>query len=564
MRLINFLWGHSRGVIALAALVGIISGGSSALLMALINARLSIDAPPSKALIWGFAGVVVIALISNYASRVLLSQISQQAIFALRMRLCRQVLSSPLRRLEEIGSPRILATLTQDIPTITRAFLDLPFFCINLTIVVGCLIYLGWLAPSILSGVVVFLLLGMLGLTLPKKKADRAWKLGREEADTLFEHFRALTGGIKELTLHRARQEAFLADRLEASAVSYRDHQIKAGKLYAVSGGWGFVLYFVFMGFLLFAVPAWLNISLLALTGYTLTTLYLRAPLVALIDSISTFSQANMSLQKFDELGLSLAPAEARRDSTKREDEPAPSWEQLHLSSLTHAYFREGLDSNFALGPINLTFTRGELVFLMGGNGSGKTTLAKLLAGLYTPETGEIFVDGRPVDENNRDEYRQLFSAIFSDFHLFELLGLNNDNLEQRAQGYIERLQLGHKVKVQGDRFSTTELSQGQRKRLALLTSYLEDRSIYIFDEWAADQDPYFKEVFYLELLPELKAKGKTVIVISHDDRYIHVADRLIKLDYGIVEEDLRLNPSRATSRESLTPALEECIASAS
>ncbi|HEX8846790.1 MAG TPA: cyclic peptide export ABC transporter [Pyrinomonadaceae bacterium] len=561
MRLTNFLLRHSRGVIVLAALVGIISGGSSAILMALINARLSTDAPPSPALIWGFVGVMLVALVSNYASRVLLSQISQRAIFDLRMRLCRQVLASPLRRLEEIGSHRILATLTQDIPAITRAFLDLPFFCINLTIVVGCLIYLGWLAPNMLSGLVIFLVLSMLGLMLPKRKADRVWKRARNEADTLFDHFRALTGGIKELTLHRPRQEAFLTEHLEASALAYRDHQVEAGKLYALSSSWGFVLYFIFMGFLLFVVPAWLNISLLALTGYTLTALYLRAPLVAVLDSITTFSQANMSLQKFDELGLSLAPADALGEQKKREDTPAPSWEHVHLASITHAYFREGTDNNFVLGPIDLKFTRGELVFLMGGNGSGKTTLAKLLAGLYAPETGEIFVDGQPVGEENREEYRQLFSAIFSDFHLFELLGLNKDNLGQRAQGYIERLQLSHKVEVRGDKFSTTELSQGQRKRLALLTSYLEDRSIYIFDEWAADQDPYFKEVFYLELLPELKAKGKTVIVISHDDRYIHVADRLIKLDYGLVEEDLRLNPTRAASREVLTPALEECIA---
>jgi putative ATP-binding cassette transporter len=88
--------------------------------------------------------------------------------------------------------------------------------------------------------------------------------------------------------------------------------------------------------------------------------------------------------------------------------------------------------------------------------------------------------------------------------------------------------------------FSTLALSQGQRKRLALLTAYLEDRPIYLFDEWAADQDPQFKEIFYHHLLPELRARNKTVLVITHDDRYYDVADRLIKLDYGKLVYDGR------------------------
>jgi len=56
---------------------------------------------------------------------------------------------------------------------------------------------------------------------------------------------------------------------------------------------------------------------------------------------------------------------------------------------------------------------------------------------------------------------------------------------------------------------------------------------VYLFDEWAADQDPVFKKVFYTQLLPELKARGKAVLVISHDERYFGAADRVIRLDYG-------------------------------
>jgi putative ATP-binding cassette transporter len=220
---------------------------------------------------------------------------------------------------------------------------------------------------------------------------------------------------------------------------------------------------------------------------------------------------------------------------------PRRPWERIEFIGVTHTYFQEREERNFICGPIDLTLYPGELVFMMGGNGSGKTTFAKLVTGLYIPESGEIRIDGEVVTDRNREYYREHFSAVFSDFYLFtQLLGFDPRDVESRAQARLNRLQLDHKVEVDGGCFSTTELSQGQRKRLALLVAFLEDRPIYLFDEWAADQDPTFREVFYLELLPELKAMGKTVIVISHDDRYFHVADRLIKMDCGRIEFDKR------------------------
>jgi putative ATP-binding cassette transporter len=215
------------------------------------------------------------------------------------------------------------------------------------------------------------------------------------------------------------------------------------------------------------------------------------------------------------------------------------SWERLDMSGVTHTYYQEREDRNFTLGPIDLTFHPGELVFLVGSNGSGKTTLAKLLTGLYRPESGEIRMNGERITDLNLEDYRQHFSMVFSDPYLFEqLLGLDTPNLDGKAREYITRLQLDHKVTVKDGALSTVELSAGQRKRLALLTAYMEERPIYIFDEWAADQDPVFKDFFYHHLLPELRLKGKTILVISHDDRYYSAASRLIKLDNGRVESD--------------------------
>jgi putative ATP-binding cassette transporter len=208
------------------------------------------------------------------------------------------------------------------------------------------------------------------------------------------------------------------------------------------------------------------------------------------------------------------------------------------LKQVTYTYRHEDSPDEFTLGPIDLSIPAGELLFITGGNGSGKTTLAKIIVGLYPPETGSIQYNGVSVTDQNRDTYRQLFSVVFSDFFLFEsLLGMSGADLDERARTYLSDLQLDHKVKIQGGMLSTTRLSQGQRKRLALLTAALENRPVFFFDEWAADQDPAFKEIFYFNILADLKAHGKTVIVISHDERYYGVADRIVHMESGCLVE---------------------------
>jgi putative ATP-binding cassette transporter len=165
----------------------------------------------------------------------------------------------------------------------------------------------------------------------------------------------------------------------------------------------------------------------------------------------------------------------------------------------------------------------------------------KVLAGLYQPLRGDVKLGGTMVTDGNREWYREHFSIIFSDFHLFKkLLGQSNSHVERLVPHYLRLLHLDQKITVHDRTFSTLDLSQGQRKRLALVTAYLEDRSIYVFDEWAADQDPQYKEVFYKTLLPDLRARGKSVIVITHDDRYFHLGNQVIKLEDGKVVEHVR------------------------
>ncbi len=543
MKLFLFFIHYSRRIAILAILAGIISGVSSTGMLAVINASLRGNGPSAGKLIWAFVALCLLLPLARFTSESLLIRLGQDALLELRMRLCRQILATPLRRLEEFGAPRLMSSLTDDVPTITNALLTIPLICINVAVVIGGLIYLGWLSSWVLLLVLAFMAVGIATYQLAVIKAIRFFNAAREHTDALFQHFRALTDGTKELKLHRRRREVFAEDVLKTSATSFRRESVKAATIYSGASSWGQALGFVVVGLLVFALPAWYAFDLQVMTGYVLVLLFVITPLQVVMTTLPNLSRANIAVRRVEELGLSLTKYATEERTSPHNDLPV-TWESLELREVMHNYPSEEKDEGFMLGPIDLTLRPGELVFFIGGNGSGKTTLAKLLIGLYAPEAGEIRLDGKPITEENRDHYRQMFTAVFSDFYLFDsLLGIESQQLDEHALEYLKQLQLTQKVEVKEGVLSTTNLSQGQRKRLALLTAYLEDRPIYLFDEWAADQDPLFKQVFYYELLPELKAQGKTVLVISHDDRFYEVGDRIIKLDYGKIVHDQPVVP---------------------
>lgn len=420
------------------------------------------------------------------------------------------------------------------------ASLSVSSLCVNVALLAGW-IYLSWLSVPVFLFMLGLMFLGTFSHQLLAVKGRYAFKLRREAQDSLFQHFRTTIEGIKELNLHKERRMVFL-EHLQVAAAASQHYRVAGMTKFAVAASWGLLMFFIPIGLLLFVLPQLTTISVPILSGYVLTIIFTIAPIRAVLNTLPEFSLANIALEKVDSLGLSLVTQTTEPNLTTTIGS-APGWRCLESERITHAYWGERSESSFILEPIVLTFHPGELVFLIGGNGSGKSTLVKLITGLYIPETGVIRLDGKPITDENQEWYCQQFAVVFSDFYLFErLLGLGNPELDTQTQEYLVKLHLDHKVQVRDGTLSTTALSQGQRKRLALLTAYLEDRLIYVFDEWASDQDPVFKEIFYTQLLPELRNKSKTVLVISHDDRYFHKADRIMKLNYGNVEYDKRLH----------------------
>jgi putative ATP-binding cassette transporter len=527
----SYLIRQSRILLLAAATVSVLSGVCGVLLVSLINSALTMESPTIH-LGWMFAGLAIAVMLSRTVSSMLFERLSQHALAELRRYISSRVLATDFRRLEMLGGSRIQSALAEHSTNVAQFFVSLPAILTNSVIVIGCMVYMAMLSWQVFLAAVVMIGLGSLGYHLTHLKAIQYLGKASREQDLLFGHFRSLVDGAKELRLHAGKRRMFSVGVLGHSIETVRRNRFLGMSIFAASASWGSFLVYAFIGLVLFVLVGDIPDRNQVMTGFALIFLYMVVPLEVLLLNIPRANLAKVAAERIDEITRDMPVS----DKTVTAYSPAlPSkFDNLSLRAVTHRYYHEQSDEVFELGPIDLELHPGSVTFLVGGNGSGKTTLAKLLVGLYKPESGEIYLDGVPIDEHNRDHYRQHFSAIFSDFHLFErLLELESKDLDEEGNRLLHRLHLHHKVKVCDGAFTTRALSQGQRKRLSLVVACLEKRPLLVFDEWAADQDPVFKEIFYRELLPELKAQGKAVLVISHDDRYFHLGDRLLKLEDG-------------------------------
>jgi putative ATP-binding cassette transporter len=545
MGLFRYLLRSSRGVFLLAIATSVLSGAAGAAFIVVVNQSLAHARNAPTSLVWAYAALCLITIVTRFVSQTMLFRLAQGVISRLRRRLIDAILAAPLRSVEEIGTPRLYSALSDDVVVIADALPGLPALCSSAAFVLVALVYLTVVSPVAAIAALAATVLGVAVYRLFAVHGLRSLGAAREEQDRLFEHFRAATGGIKELKLNRRRRAALAGQELDVTAASYRRHSVTGLSVFEAAAGGGQAVFFLLIGVMLFVLPEHFAIAKTTLMASVLVVLFAVSSLQGILVLLPPLGRATVALRKIEERFAFLAAA-----GQETWPDPAPDfsdWSWIQFHGVSHLYPGPA-GEEFVLGPLDLQFRRGEILVVVGANGSGKTTLAKVACGLYPPQAGAVSVDGAQITGANRDAYRQLFSAVFSDFFLFDsLLGLPADDLAAKAQYYLQRLQLDHKVSITGGRFSTTALSQGQRKRLALLTSFLEDRSFYVFDEWAADQDPVFKEFFYRELLAELKARNKAVLVITHDDRYFRLADRLIRLDYGqIRQEEPRNGPTVA------------------
>lgn len=534
MTLLGLLFsGRKRAFVAVAVL-SVLSALFSVAVLAFISQRLLAEGANLPSVLLQFGLLLVALFVTATAAQVTLHRLGHRMVYGLRRDLVRRVLATDIEQLEKVGGPPLLAALSTDTRNLTIAFVHLPELVYGGALSVAALGWLAWLSPALFVVTVGWLLAttGM-GMWLVGRINFHVGKV-REGDDHLYQDYQAMIDGRKELALNRARAARFYEEEFDDHARAYRDHVTRADIFNGLAGNLANVLMLALIGvlFYLAAGLGWASANTASI--FALTILLLRTPLIGAVAALPTLLAARVSLKKLS--GLQLAEGETE---FAPKGKPMAGFRQLSLAGVRYRYPDQDGTPGFEVGPLDLTIQRGELIFVQGGNGSGKSTFARLLTGLYRPRQGELTVDGVAVTEENRVAYRQLFSSVFTDFYLFSRL-LRGDGGEVRTDevdDWLTTLGMQHKVRHGDGRLSDIRFSQGQRKRLALLMAVMEQRDCLLLDEWAADQDPQFRQFFYHDLLPRLQAQGKTIIAITHDDHYFDRADRLLKMDAGQLTE---------------------------
>ncbi|XUM21760.1 cyclic peptide export ABC transporter [Bradyrhizobium oligotrophicum S58] len=551
-------WPH----LVAAILLGLLGGASVAGLLAVVNRGLYARPGDIGGLVASFAGLCVLIVVGSVGSDISANIVGQRIVASLRKSLTAKILMAPIDQLESYRSHRLIPVLTKDVDAISDFAFFFPAFLVSGAIVAGCLIYLAVLSWPLFLVTAALIALGSFVHYLARKRGMSGFNLARQYEDDLQKHYRAISDGAKELRLHRQRRRHVHVDLIGRTVDRIGDVQIKAINLLVTARALGTVLLFLVIGTTLVLRPLlWPDSPASVSSGFVLVLLFMRGPIDQLIGMLPSLGRAQVAMRRIAELSDRFTTAEAELLDNPQ-DRTAEQIESIELRGVSYAFPASSSERPFSIGPIDLRIRRGETVFIVGENGSGKTTLIKLLLGLYVPDRGVLLRDGSPVVSETRDDYRQLFTTIFSDYFLFDTLAQQSGQRPELAQRYLDRLELAHKVSIDGGAFSTTDLSTGQRKRLALINAWIEGRPVLVFDEWAADQDPAFRHVFYTELLTDLKRLGKTIIVISHDDRYFHCADRIVRLRDGRIDaSDPTERREPAQRQRTLTTVMQESAA---
>lgn len=529
MQLLLLVWRQYRWPFIAVMALSLASAALGIGLIAFINVRLIEMVDTSLSVLPEFLGLLLLLMAVTLGSQLALTALGHHFVFRLRSEFIKRILDTQVERVEQLGSASLLAGLTSDVRAITIAFVRLPELVQGIILTFGSAAYLAWLSSKMLAVTALWIAITIWGGFMLVSRVYKHMAVLRETEDKLYNDYQTVLEGRKELTLNRERAEHIFNHLYIPDAREYRHHIIRADTFHLSAVNWSNIMMLGAIGLVFWMANGlgWADTNVAA--TYSLTLLFLRTPLLSAVGALPTLLSAQVAFNKLKKFDLAPFKAEFPRPQA------FPNWQTLELRNVTFRY----QDSAFSVGPVNLTIRRGELLFLIGGNGSGKSTLAMLLTGLYQPQSGEILLDGKALSAEKPEDYRKLFSAVFTDVWLFDrLLGPEGQQANPAlAEKWLAQLQMSHKLELQDGKILNLKLSKGQKKRVALLLALAEERDIILLDEWAADQDPHFRREFYQVLLPLMQEMGKTIFAISHDDHYFIHADRLLEMRDGKLSE---------------------------
>jgi putative ATP-binding cassette transporter len=446
-----------------------------------------------------------------------------------RRRIINKIRNSELDTLDHIGRSEIYSRLTQDTAMLSQLEGFLTGTIQSASMLFFMSLYIVWLSEY---AFLLTLLLMIGGVTI-YLRADKAAKEQIEYTSQmeveLFDHVTYLIDGFQEVRLNRQRSNELYEDTEDVSQ-ALKESKVFTARHYNDNYVLSQAFFYFHLAAIVFVLPQLIPTFADTITQITMVIVFIIGPLGVVVSSIPAYFKANIAAEHIYSLEERLD--QLQQTPPSEAFVPIDSFSTITLTDVEFSYDKNQLEQ-FKIGPISFDLKAGEILFLVGGNGSGKSTLLKVLTSLYQPQQGTLKIDHRLVSGDAVHGYREMFSAVFSDFHLFgKLYGLRDLDPGQ-VNALLERMQLDTKTAYVDGRFTSLNLSTGQRKRMGLLIALLEDKPICVFDEWAAEQDPEFRSYFYEELLHQLKEEGKTIIAVSHDDRYFHHADKIIKMEYG-------------------------------
>jgi putative pyoverdin transport system ATP-binding/permease protein len=535
MSIIKLFWDELGSKAFIIMFLSMASGGISAATISVVNDLLMMK-DNNKFVI--FIALILITLVLSKINSEYMLRINSKIIYRMRTKILSKVQNISLKNFEEKNKENesfVYGVLTRDIDTLGGLPGQMIGIITDVFLVIGCFIYLG--IQSITGTLIMIIMIGIALtvfnlLTRGIRKYDQAI---RKLIDVHFDNVNTLVRGFREFKLDQKKQDDFKKNYMDKSSEDIKSYRLKFGiKMINANLANHSVIYSVICAIIFFNAEFGLfGRELQSL--FILTFIFISGPIEGLNGAIPFLVQVETSLLRVKEI-------ENFFDSENEVEKTDLFPLELKWNSITFkdVFFSYNTDNNrkFHIGPINVSLYKGETIFICGGNGSGKTTFMNLILSLYEPNKGKIYINEKYDINADKGRYRELFSVIFSDNYLFQkFYGYQDEVSNIDTEAIVSRVKLSDKVHIKNSEYSTIDLSSGQRKRLALISAFVEDKEIIVMDEFTADQDPMFREYFYNYILPELKSDGKTVIIITHDDRYFNHGDRLLKMEEGILTE---------------------------
>jgi cyclic peptide transporter len=533
--IINVLFPHPNSYLRSAPsliVLSIISGLSNMVVILIIIG--SVGKTEIKYNLIYFILVFIIYILGRKFVQTSLYKLTMNLVFDLRIKLVSKIFSTSYQNFEKLDRGRIYSTLNDDTGTMgnsANVIVNLITSCIT---VIGAFIYLATIAFWATVSTVIIITMIVIIYNNATRKAIKHFEKARDTQNDYLKLINGLIDGFKELSLHNSKKKEY-KEEIILTSDTFRQRNVFANIKFINAFFVGESLLILVLGFIAFGLSRLFpEIENYLVLSFVIVLLYLIGPVNGILNSIPNLMQMRVAWKRIHQF---LDDIPAKLDENKIEDDFCAKIKKIQniiAKDINFEYRNNDAITDFKVGPVNFKLSIGEVMFVIGGNGSGKTTLAKLITGLYKPDNGKILINGTEINHETLGEY---FSTVLNPFHLFDkMYNVDLNDKSNDINKFLEILGLDEKVKINGNKFSTIELSGGQRKRLALLQCYLEDRPIYLFDEWAADQDPEYRRFFYRELIPEMKNAGKIIIAITHDDHYFDIADKILKLDMGKVE----------------------------